>query len=75
MACKHCHPGRVDRGGPVRLIGNPMFAKLPKRFQWTLHNLIAHPLSEVLFQFGFEDAGNWVHDWSVPLHDEGTGRG
>lgn len=45
------------------------------RFQWTLHNLIAHPLSEILFQLGFENAGNKVHDMTVPPHADGTGRG
>jgi hypothetical protein len=58
-----------------RVIGNPFFARLPERFQWTFHNVIAHPLSEILFQIGFEDAGNQIHDWSIPLHDPGTGRG
>ena len=57
------------------MTGNPLFARLPKRFQWTFHNLIAHPLSEILFQFGCEDAGNRLHDWSVPLHSAETGRG
>jgi hypothetical protein len=57
------------------MIGNPFFARLPERFQWTFHNVIAHPLSEILFQIGFEDAGNQIHDWSIPLHDPGTGRG
>lgn len=45
------------------------------RFSWTAHNIIAHPLSEVLFQIGFEDAGNWVHDVTIPTHEKGTGRG
>lgn len=49
--------------------------RLPPRFRWTIHNLIAHPASEVLFQFGFERAGNWVHDATVPAHERGTGRG
>jgi len=57
------------------MVGNPLFAKLPQRFQWTFHNLVAHPVSEVLYQLGFEDAGNRFHDWSIPLHDSGTGRG
>ena len=56
-------------------IGNPLLAKLPERFRWTLHNLIAHPASEVLFQLGFENAGNKLHDWTIPAHEPGTGRG
>ena len=49
-------------------------ARLPERFRWTLHNLVAHPLSEVLFQLGFEDLGNQLHDATIPEHEPGTGR-
>lgn len=52
-----------------------ILAKLPPRFRWTLHNLIAHPLSEVLFQFGYGDAGNAIHDATIPPHTRGEGRG
>ena len=61
--------------GAANMTGNPLFARFPERFQWTFHNVVAHPLSEILFQIGFEDAGNRLHDWSVPQHDPGTGRG
>lgn len=49
-------------------------------FKWTLHNLVAHPLSELVYLFGlgtvpFERASNWIHDITVPDHDDGTGRG
>jgi hypothetical protein len=54
---------------PVRL------NRLPERFRWTPHNLVAHPLSEMLFQFGHEAAGNLLHDATVPAHAPGTGRG
>ena len=39
---------------------------LPKRFQWTVHNVIAHPLSEVLFQVGLHRWSEAVHDGTVP---------
>ena len=52
-----------------------LLARLPERFQWLPHNLIAHPVSEILYQFGFEEAGNWIHDWTIPKHKHGTGRG
>ena len=26
------------------------------------HNLIAHPIAGVLWLFGYEKAGDWVHD-------------
>ena len=45
------------------------------RFKWTLHNVVAHPLSELLYQVGFEDSGNRIHDITIPTHKPGTGRG
>ena len=52
-----------------------LLARLPERFQWTAHNLIAHPLSEVLFQVGLHKLSDKVHDITVPDHEAGTGRG
>lgn len=43
-----------------------IIAKLPARVRWTLHNLIAHPLSEVLYQLGARELSNAVHDQTVP---------
>lgn len=43
-----------------------MINKLPKRFQWTIHNLIGHPLMEILFQLGFKKLSELVHDCTVP---------
>lgn len=52
-----------------------MLARLPRRFHWTVHNVVAHPLSEILFQFGLVRLGDWLHDVTVPEHEPGTGRG
>ena len=41
-------------------------AKLPPRWRWTLHNLVAHPLSEVLYQLGARDLSVAVHDRTAP---------
>jgi len=49
--------------------------KLPKRFMWSPHNLFAHPLSELLYQLGFEELSNKVHDMTVPAHTPEEGRG
>ena len=35
---------------------------LPDSSKWTIHNVVAHPLSGVLFQLGFRNASNMVHD-------------
>lgn len=42
---------------------------------WAIHNLIAHPLSEVLFWCGLRSWGDRLHDATVPPHKPGTGRG
>lgn len=42
---------------------------------WPVHNLIAHPLSELLFWLGLGDLGNRLHDATIPAHEAGTGRG
>ncbi len=43
-----------------------VFDRLPRRFRWTFHNLVAHPMMEVLFQLGFEQWGNRLHDSTAP---------
>ncbi len=43
-----------------------LLAALPQRWRWTLHNLVAHPLSEVLFQIGARRAADAVHNATVP---------
>jgi hypothetical protein len=42
---------------------------------WSMHNLVAHPASEVLYWLGLGDIGNKFHDATVPEHEAGTGRG
>ena len=48
---------------------------MPLRFRWTIHNMLAHPVSELLFLLGMETAGNRVHDATIPTHEKGAGRG
>ena len=52
-----------------------LLIKLPERFQWTLHNVVAHPLSELLFQVGLRSWSDRLHDLTIPEHEAGTGRG
>lgn len=42
--------------------------KLPERFRWTLHNLVAHPISEVLYQIGLKKLSDEIHDRTIPEH-------
>jgi len=51
-------------------------------FWWAIHNLIAHPLSQIVWWislFGtikpIASFGDWIHDWTVPIHEVGKGRG
>jgi hypothetical protein len=45
-------------------------------FAWTLHNLVAHPVSEIVWLVGLgskraERLSNWIHDATVPGHGPG----
>jgi hypothetical protein len=39
---------------------------LPDRFKMTLHNVIGHPVSELLGLFGFTEMSTAVHDGTLP---------
>lgn len=43
---------------------------LPERFEFTIHNVIGHPLSELLHQLGFEDLADDVHSFTAPEKEE-----
>jgi hypothetical protein len=49
---------------PNVLEGNPEF-KFPKR-AWAFHNLIAHPLMQILSFLGFVKLGLRIHDSTIP---------
>jgi len=40
------------------------------RFNYTIHNLIAHPLMELLHLVGLTELGNKVHDATLPLRND-----
>ena len=44
--------------------------KLPDRFKWTIHNVIGHPLSEIVFQLGMKKASDKIHDITAPSVEE-----
>jgi hypothetical protein len=42
-----------------------------KHFSYSIHNLIAHPLMEILHLIGFSKLGNNIHNATLPSkHDE-----
>ncbi len=47
--------------------------KLPKRFQWSIHNLVAHPLMEITFQLGLHELSEKIHDSTAPTSEESQG--
>jgi hypothetical protein len=42
-----------------------------ERFKWTLHNLIGHPVSEIVYLLIGRRYGlaRWVHDVTMPPED------
>lgn len=36
------------------------------RFSYTLHNLVGHPLMEILGLLGMHKAAKYVHDYTLP---------
>lgn len=42
---------------------------LKNHFKWTPHNLVAHPISEILHLVGFNRLGERLHDVTIPVVD------
>jgi len=40
------------------------------KFAYTIHNLIAHPLMEILHLLGMTEIGNKIHDYTLPRNHE-----
>lgn len=43
--------------------------KMPRKFKWTIHNVVAHPLSEVAWLVGAKLLSEKIHDCTVPDND------
>tara|TARA_B100000674_G_scaffold471701_1_gene460774 strand:+ start:622 stop:768 length:147 start_codon:yes stop_codon:yes gene_type:complete len=39
---------------------------MKKHFSYTIHNIIAHPLMEILHLIGFTELGDKIHDATLP---------
>ena len=44
-------------------------SKIKYELMWLAHNCVSHPIMGILNLFGFIEAGNWVHDITVPKED------
>ena len=42
---------------------------MKNKFDYTIHNLIAHPLMEILHLLGMTEIGNKIHDYTLPRKD------
>ena len=37
-----------------------------KRFRYTIHNIIGHPLMEIFSLLGMHEQATWIHDITLP---------
>ena len=44
--------------------------RLPVKFHWTIHNVVAHPIHEVLHLIGLHALADRIHDATLPTHGE-----
>lgn len=63
-------------------LGKFMMQFLYLEFWWAIHNLVGHPLSQLTWWaslFGkikcLASFSEWLHDWTVPIHESNGGRG
>lgn len=59
---------------------NRRWLGIRQEFWWAVHNLLAHPLSQLLYMAGWlvpgcQQLGDRLHDATVPEHEWGTGHG
>jgi len=43
-----------------------LISKLPEKYQWSVHNLIGHPISEIFHILGLEKLSKQIHDITLP---------
>ena len=66
---------KMEMSMSSKKIVNKFIMSLPEKYRWSLHNLVAHPMSEIVHLCGYTDLGNKIHDYTIPDHEEGQGRG
>jgi len=42
-----------------------------KRFRYTIHNIVGHPMMEILLLLGLPVQAEWIHNKTLPNKDEG----
>jgi len=51
-----------------------LLSYIPEHFRWTFHNVVAHPVSEIVHLVGLGRLSDWIHDSTIPPHER-TERG
>ena len=49
---------------------NNLINKLPKKFKWTIHNIVAHPLMEIVYLLGHPELSEKIHDLTIPTQTD-----
>ena len=57
MRCDRCHLNGLCRR---------MRAATREHFRWSIHNLLAHPASELAWLCGCKRLSDWLHHASLP---------
>ena len=47
-------------------------SKLPSKYHYTIHNLIGHPLMEIVYQLGFSNLSELIHSATTPEEQDQT---
>ena len=37
-----------------------------RRFRYTIHNIVGHPLMEIFYLLGMRRTAEWIHDSTLP---------
>jgi len=37
-----------------------------RRFRYTIHNMLGHPLMEIFYLLGMKQQAEWIHDSTLP---------
>lgn len=41
-----------------------------RRFRYTIHNVVGHPLMEIFYLLGLQAQAEWIHDVTLPKREE-----
>ena len=56
----------MEKKNEVKLVKMIFLEGSMKRFRYSAHNIIGHPLMEICNIFGAKKLGSWFHDITLP---------